>query len=76
MKLEIEFGVLAPSIKEQLRKSGFSFKPKTVEFFDRRSQAITALLLGDIISQKQANKMRDKLFTQIAEHVKDLKTLK
>lgn len=66
-QIEIRMGALAPSLVEQLTPHGVS--QEAAERFERLSQAITGLRLGDLLPDAQAKKCRDKLFKKIEKEL-------
>lgn len=69
-QLNIHIGALAPTISAQLKKQGLKFNPEKVKQIQKSLHCITHLFFDDILSDAQAKKAYDKLFTQIKKHVK------
>lgn len=65
----IHFGALCDSIKEQLDKQGFKYDPKRVKYFQRHADAITTLRFGDLLTDSMLNKINQKLYKKIVQHV-------
>jgi len=66
---EYRLGGMAPPLKEQLPELDANFADRC----DKLSEAITRLLMGDILTHSQSNKARDKLAKQINEKIKENK---
>jgi hypothetical protein len=60
--LEIKLGALCPKLSEQLEGK---YHPKTLALYDRIADAITILLLNDILTIPQADRARKRLFRKL-----------
>lgn len=69
-QLTLHFGAVAPPIKSQLKKQGYKFNEETVKHFQKDADAFSRLYIRKFISLEQANKMRDRLHTNIIKHIR------
>ena len=68
-EISIHMGFFAPTIAQQLRKQGFRYTPEKVKLFQKYSTSIGELALGDLLTDNEKRRLREKLFTQIKRHV-------
>lgn len=74
--IQIGFNILRPSIEIQLKEQGFKCNhADCVEFEDAR-RAIFTLSITDLLTDKQEDQIKKKLFTQIKTHVKKVNKLR
>lgn len=71
-ELEIGFGVVSGSIKEQVEEQGFEISEMAGQKFDDCRKAIIRLLFADILTEGEADKARRRLLRQIAECVEEV----
>ncbi len=69
-QLKLGFGALLPKISTQLRKQGFKFDKEKVKLFEKCLDSILYLMFNDFLSDKEIDKLFDKLRRKIVAHVK------
>ena len=69
--MEISFGVLSPSLEEQVNRRGFTLGDKA-EFFDKVSKAYIALRLGGFLTDSQADSICKKITRRMANSCRKL----
>lgn len=69
-KLSINFGALSDTIAKQLRKQGFDFHTNTVAHFQKQSESILILRMGNILPDSAVDKAYSNLHKKIVKHVK------
>lgn len=67
--LLIDLGSLAAPLENQLEEQKVPFDKNKVNLYQRLSTSITLLYFQNFISDTDAKKLRDKLYTQIKRHV-------
>ncbi len=67
--LEISFNPLLRSIPYQLGKQGYKFDQEVAHEFEQSKMAIFELSIADLITDKQEQQIKRKLFKQIKQHV-------
>lgn len=69
-QLKLGFGALVPKISTQLRKQGFKYDKDKVKLFEKCLDSILYLMFNDFLSDKQIDRLYDKLRKKIVAHVK------
>ena len=67
--LNLRFGAMSPSIKEQLTEQKLKFKVGDANHFQKDSEAIVRLKIRGLINESTAKKAQDNLFKKITAHV-------
>lgn len=71
-KITIHFGALADPIGKQLSKQGLSYTIKVIGEFQKDADAVTRLKWNKLIAEKEANKVRNKIYRKVKSHVQKL----
>lgn len=66
----IAFGLLSPTIGEQIKKQGLNCTAKKAKHFEELRQCIIKLYFGELISDSDESKLRMKLFSKIKSHLR------
>ena len=69
-KIVIKYGIMAPSIKEQLKNQGVKIE---TDRFDNIHDSIKVLYVHEYITESQMKKCLDKLGRSINDHIRMLK---
>jgi len=69
--MEISFGVLSPSLEEQVNRQGFTLGDKA-EYFDIVSEAYIALRLGGFLTDSQADSICKKIARRMSKSCRRL----
>ena len=67
--LNLRFGAMSPSIKEQLTEQNLKFRVGDVNHFQKDSEAIVRLKIRGLLNDSTAKKAQDSLFKKITSHV-------
>jgi hypothetical protein len=71
-KFKISFGILAPSLAEQLTKERFSFDAGKMDHLETTRQCLLACLFAKVITNGESKKAFGRLFKQIIKEITDL----
>ena len=74
-EIGIRFGVLSPPIAEQLTEQGFTFDANKIATFEAHRDRLTHLRFADLLSDSVYDKVLQKLFAKIKNHVQDYSKL-
>jgi hypothetical protein len=67
-RIDIHFGALAPALSEQI--GHLIEDPKTMEHLERDADAITRLVIRGLVSDREGERARDRLFKKIVKALK------
>ncbi|MDR6195193.1 hypothetical protein [Siphonobacter sp. SORGH_AS_0500] len=65
--MEIEFGLIAPKIKDQLKRQRIEFNVNKIGQIQKSADAITRLYYDELIDKKLITRLREKLLSKIKE---------
>lgn len=68
-ELKIGFGVLLPTISQQLKKQNFKFDKEKAKHFEKLRFSINYLVFSDLLNDKERDNITKKLFSKIKTHV-------
>ncbi len=69
-QIGLGFGVLSPTISEQLKKQGFKFDKEKIKHFQEEANAINTLRFGSgLLTDSMVNKIVPKLYKKVVAHV-------
>jgi len=72
MSVSLEFGALAPPLREQLKDAGLVIRYKrNLAHYQRDADAITRIVIRGLISDSQARTARKRLMRRIAAGITD-----
>lgn len=69
-QLNIGFGVMAPTLGNQLREQGFKFNKEEIAKLQEHADRIIHLKMASLLTDNESKKVRDRLFKKISTHVK------
>lgn len=67
--LELHYGIIHPTIEEQLREQGFYINGS--QMFQKQREAINLLLFADVITDSESDRAFKRLHKHITDAVKD-----
>jgi ribosomal protein S17E len=62
-------GYFSPKLSKQLDELNLNYKNEFIDDIEHKRKAVHTLILSNLISSKQAQKIYDKLANQIAKHI-------
>jgi hypothetical protein len=67
--LVIRFGILSPSIADQLKEQGFDYSVKTVESIQSDKDCLSQLYISGVVNDKEYTNIKVKIFTRLRSHI-------
>lgn len=76
LQFGISFGIISPTLSEQLTKQGFKFDVKKIKAFESQREAFSVLRMSGLLTDSMADKITVKLYNNIRKHVCAVNKLK
>ena len=70
--IDIRMGALSPKIGDQLKEQGCVAAPSQIKRWQSHSEAITQLLVANLLTRGEVDKARKRLFADICKTAKSL----
>lgn len=70
--MKLVFGAMCPSIENQLTEQGVKFKSRTIDNFQRCSEAIIRLRIQGILNLSDCKKAEQRLFNKISKYLNEM----
>lgn len=68
--LNLRFGAMSPTIKQQLNEQGYKIDNTDCVHFQKDAEAITRLRIRGMLNDSQCKSATDKLFKKISQSLK------
>ncbi len=79
MKIDISYGILAPSIEEQLKERGFTLSsneseggPTKCQVMQRARESVNILRMNSFLTEGESNKVFQRMQKYLVKHLRKL----
>jgi hypothetical protein len=71
IEVSLHFGALAVPLEQQLREQKLKFDKEIIKHLTKQEERISHLYFGDLLTETETRKVRDRLYKKILSHLKE-----